>query len=59
MNEADIEFLKKWLAVLNDLYPEARARVNGVSIRLTGRYVAIDAASQVEIATVERDECRK
>ena len=51
----DIDFLVNWLKVLCDLYPDARGRVNSISISLTRKFVSIDSTNFIEISKVEGD----
>lgn len=49
----ELKYLKKWLAGLHELNPNFRQPMNSISIRLTGKFLAIDAKGTVEIAEVE------
>lgn len=53
-SKEDIEFLIAWNKVLFVLYPEARGRVNSISIKLTGRFIGIDQADFMDVCVVEK-----
>lgn len=52
----DMEFFKRWVSALDRIDPDARAKVNGVSIALTGKFVAIDSYGRVEISGVDNQQ---
>ncbi len=55
MTSAELDFLKRWIVVLDRVAPDARAKVNGVTIPLTRMYVGVDVRGEVSVNTVEGD----
>lgn len=51
MTEKDMEFLKRWLMLLDIVCPEARGATNSASIAMTDKYIAKNKDGQIEIAS--------
>lgn len=54
MTEKDIEFVQRWLKLLDIVCPEARGITNAASIRMTDKFLAVRQDNQIEVATVEK-----
>jgi len=54
MTEKDIEFLQRWLKLMDIVCPETRGKVNAASIRMTDKFLAVRQDDQIEVATVEK-----
>lgn len=51
----DLDFLARWLRVMNDVTGEnIRGKINGISIAFTGKFIAIDASGFISVEEVER-----
>lgn len=60
MSDAEkLDFYERWIKCLDNLCPDARAKVNSASISLTGQYVGVNVHGIVEIHMTENDRWKK